>query len=490
MKRILIFIIIISAFMACEDVNEMHEKYLREGSPIYAGKIDSLSCFSGYYRVKASVFPSIDVNRKEFRIYWNNFNDSVVFSYDASYFNADNGRYEVIVEGFESQKIEGYTTLTFVNFDQQGNKSRKTESTVLIYGDDYATGILNQGSAGFDGQFLNFTHRNNAVGLLAEYTTNEGTQSTVKFNGEVEKLKIIGLDPDLPDFKSGTKVKFKTMYHLEQSDIDSIYAGNFSETDPIVLPDPIIVDSIVNKYGYAEDFNIPVKVYEGETFASVSDQSWCTITADNESGNIQVSIEENVSGSRTATITVNVVGKTGPDFTKEIKVIQSDATKLEDTKSGWTKVSLSDENWEVVSGWGTENLWNGSLAEPGYHTKAAVPTPLLISVNFGKSLLIDGLEIVPRQRYVKNPEVFEVWVSNTENEVGVDRYSDEWETKAVEAGWAKIKTVDWTGWKGTDTRIAYIGATEKYQYMRIRVLKNSDSGNNLNLLELSIIGKE
>ncbi|MGQ7871450.1 DUF4998 domain-containing protein [Sunxiuqinia sp. sy24] len=491
MNRIVIFIIIIFAFIGCEDVNEKHEQYLLEGSPTYAGKIDSLDCLSGFYRVKASVYPSIDVNRKEFRIYWNNFTDSVVYSYDASYLNLETGRYEVIIDGFDQDMIEGYTTLTFRNYDSQGNKSRETESTVLIYGNDFASGILNQGVSGFDGQYLNFVYRNGAVGLLVEYTTNENTQRTVEFRSTIEKLKIIGLNPDLPDFKSGSRVLYKTLYHFEATDIDSIYAGSFSESDPLILPDPLIVkENFFNKYGYEETFNIPVEVYEGESFTSVSDQPWCSVVDDVESGNIEVSVGENTLGSRTATITVSVDGKTGSDFTKEILVVQSDAIRLDHTKAGWSETLLPDDN-SSAWGWTLPHLWDGNNGGAGYHTEDNAMTPILFSIDFGKQLLVDGVEIVPRASNVRNPEIYEVWASDTLGAVGVDRDSPDWEAKSIEAGWVKIKSIDFSGWTDAGIRIAYVGATEKYRYMRIRVLKNSaGSPAPMNIMELSIIGKE
>jgi len=486
---------IISAFIGCENVNELHEQYLREGSPIYAGKIDSLDTYSGLYRIKASVYPSLDVNRDEFRVYWNNFSDSLTFKYDDSYLNTENGRYEVIIDGFEQKMTEGYTTLTFKNFDSQSHQSRETESTVLIYGNDFTSGLLNQRLSGFDGQFLNFVYRDGAVGLMIQYTTNENEERTLEFDGAAEKLKIIGLNTDLPDFKSGSKLSYKTLYHLNPTDIDSIYSSNFSESSPIILPDPVIIeDSVVHKYGFSEDFNLSVEVYEGESFTSVSDQPWCTVSDANVSGNIQVSIEGNATGSRTATITVSVDGKTGADFTKEIQIVQSDAVRLNNTKSGWAQTTLSDDN-QTGWGWDIPNLWNGDNGGTGYHTNASLATPYLLSFNFGVPLQIDGVEIAPRAvdniNDRRNPELYEVWASNTVNEVGVDRYSDEWETKAVEAGWVKLKYVDLTGWTGKDIRIGYVGATEKYQYMRIRVLKNSaGEPNYFNIMELSIIGKE
>ncbi|MCY4561085.1 MAG: DUF4998 domain-containing protein [Flavobacteriaceae bacterium] len=497
MKKILIFITSVAASIGCDNVNELHEQYLQEGSPVYSGKIDSLDVYSGFYRLKASVYPSPDVNRKEFRVYWNNYADSIVFPYDETYLNSDNGRYEVIIDGFEDKKIEGFTTLVFRNYDVHGNKSRESESNALIYGNDFRSRLFNQGASGFDGKHFNLLSRDNMAGLWVEYTKDDGTQSTLEFKGGVEKLKLLGIDPHLPDYKSGTSFKYRTLYHLNPTDIDPIYAGNPSETAPIVFPDPLIIENnTVHKYGFAETFNIPVQVYEGSAFTSESDQSWCTVVNNNESGVIEVSIAENTASaatiiSRTATITVSVVGKTGDDFTKEIQIIQSDATKLDDTKSGWSTVSLSDDSFgETAWGWGTAKLWDGNLGEPGYHTNPAQTTPFFFSVNLGKPLLIDGLEIVPRQRWVKNPEIFEVWASNTETEVGVNKESPDWEVKAIEAGWVKLKHVDFSGWTGTDTRTAYIGATEKYQVIRIRVLKNSSPEGNLNLLELSIIGKE
>ena len=495
MKKILIFIAIIAAFIGCDNVNEMHEQYLQEGSPVYSGKIDSLDLFSGQYRLKASIYPSPDANRKEFRVYWNNYADSIVFPYDESYLNSNTGRYEVIIDGFEQQMIEGFTTFILRNYDVQGNKSREVESNVLIYGNDYRSRLFNQGVSGFDGQYFSLLPRDNMVGLWVEYTKNDDMQSVVEFKGGVESLKMLGIDPDLPDFKSGTSFKYKTLYHMNSTDIDSIYAGNSSETLPIVLPDPLLIESnTVNKYGFSETFNIPIGVYEGEAFTSESDQSWCTVINNNDNGVIEVSIAANSTTeatitSREATITVSVVGKTGDDYTKEIKIIQSDAVKLDNTKSGWSIVSLSDES-PVYPGWVTANLWDGSLEEPGYHTNSPQTIPFFFSINLGQPLLIDGLEIVPRQQHVKNPEIFELWASNAETEVGVDKESPDWEAKAVEAGWVKLKYVDFTGWTGTDTRTAYIGATEKYEFIRVRVLKNSSSGGDLNLLELSVIGKE
>ncbi len=497
MKKILIFIAIIAAFIGCDDVNEMHEKYLQEGSPVYSGKIDSLDCFSGLYRLKASIYPSPDVNRKEFRVYWNNYADSIVFPYDESDINAETGRYEVIIDGFDQQAIEGFTTLVFRNYDVQGNKSREVESNVLIYGDDFRSRLFNQGVSGFDGQYFNLLPRDNMVGLWVEYTKNDDTQNVVEFKGGVESLKMLGIEPDLPDYKSGTSFKYRTLYHLNETDIDSIYVGNPSETASVVFPDPLIIESsTINKYGFAETFDIPIEVYEGETFTSESNQPWCTVVNNNDNGVIEVSVAENITGdptitSRTATITVSVVGKTGEEFTKEIQIIQSDAIKLDNTKVNWSVVSLSDEAYgETAWGWGTANLWDGSLGEPGYHTNPPQTTPFFFSVNLGQPLLIDGLEIVPRQQHIKNPEVFEVWASNTETEVGVDKESPEWEAAAIAAGWVKLKHVDFTGWTGTDTRTAYIGASEKYQVIRVRVLKNSYAGGHLNLLELSVIGKE
>lgn len=489
MKKLLIFIIIISAFIGCEDVNEKHEQYLREGSPVYAAKIDSLDAYSGLYRVKASILPSLDVNRNEFRVYWNSSSDSVTFKYDDTYLNPENGRYEVIIDNFEDKMTEGFTTLTFINIDNQGNKSREFETTVLIYGDEYASGLLNQGVSGFDGQFLNFVYREGAVGLNVEYTTNQNGQSTLDFEGTVEKLKILGLNPDLPDFKSDSKVIYKTLYHFNPTDIDSIYPSDFSESSTIVLPDPLIIESEhVHKYGFGDAFNYKVEVYEGESFTSVSDQSWCTVTDDNESGNIQVSIDENAIGSRTATITVSVDGKTGDLYTKSFQISQSDATRLNHTKSGWSETGLEEET--DAYGWVLSNLWNGNTGGTGYHTNK-LATPILFSVNFGQPLQVDGIELFPRASRVRNPEIYEVWVSNTMNEVGVDRYSDEWEAKAVEAGWMKIKTVDLTGWNDAGSRIGYVGAAQKYQYMRVRVLKGSnDAVDYISLMEMNIIGYE
>jgi predicted secreted protein len=480
---------LLTCFVACEDANEKHEKYLEIGSPVFAGKLDSIKSYPGFYRVKIAVYPSVDVNRKELRVYWNNYQDSVVMQYSDEFKN-DQGWYETTIEKFEEGNIEGYRTFFFRNYDNKGNRSKTSESIVQIYGNDFAKALNNQAYAGFDGSHFNLQSREYTAGLEVKYTQEDGSEITKKFTSPVTQLKVIGIDPDLPNFKSNTAVQYRTIYKFSSMDIDSVTVGYWSSTNNIVLPDPLILDQ-ENIFRYIKNEaknQIKVDVWEGEDWEASCLADWVTLEKVDNNQKLEVSLTENTTGEKRSTeVVVHVVGKTGSSYTKTIPVEQLAFSRLESTKANWSELVLPD-NSGTGYGWTLPHLWNGTTGGTGYHTEGSDRAPYLMSFDLGEPVAVEYFEIFPRSAHGRAAVDWEVWASNEGNEVGVEKGSEEWETKAVEAGWKKVATYHDDNWNKFRPVAAKLNDQTPYRYLRLRVTKNSIENNAYNLMEVSIIG--
>lgn len=95
----IIFIIIIGLLTACGDMESIHEEYL-QGEKIYAGKLDSLTVFSGYKRVKIVGLTHYLGQSKDCYIEW----DDQVQNFQIP--ESPGETFEMIVEGLEERNYE------------------------------------------------------------------------------------------------------------------------------------------------------------------------------------------------------------------------------------------------------------------------------------------------------------------------------------------------------------------------------------------------
>ena len=99
--------------VSCSDMNELSDKFLKDGEITYAVLPDSVTIGAGKERLQFEIF--IQTNRvKTTRIYWNNYTDSV----DVEIENKDGVFYKII----ENLPEQSYV-FNLVNIDQYGNRS-------------------------------------------------------------------------------------------------------------------------------------------------------------------------------------------------------------------------------------------------------------------------------------------------------------------------------------------------------------------------------
>lgn len=117
-------------FMACEDMNSLHQQYLDRGEGIYTGVIDSLKVFPGNGRVKFSWELNTDPRITKTLIYWNEREDSIVI---------DVNRTAPGIVPMEKilDFAEGSYIFEFVTKDDGGHQSLSVQKTVEIFGVKY-----------------------------------------------------------------------------------------------------------------------------------------------------------------------------------------------------------------------------------------------------------------------------------------------------------------------------------------------------------------
>lgn len=124
-------------FVACENMNDLHQKYLERGEGIYTGVIDSLKTFPGNERVKFSWEINSDPRITKTLIYWNERADSLIIDVNRT---APGIMAMETVANF----AEGSYIFEFVTKDNIGNQSLSVSKTVEIYGSKYIQKLRNR----------------------------------------------------------------------------------------------------------------------------------------------------------------------------------------------------------------------------------------------------------------------------------------------------------------------------------------------------------
>ena len=183
-------IILITAF-GCSDMNSIHEEYL-QGEKVYAGKLDSVSVFNGYKRVKIVGLTRFLGNSNECTVSWED--KSRVFSIE----NDSSETFEMIVDSLEERSYE----FSLFTTDDLGNKSimqtvrgraigdifkstQKTRRITTINAEGDETYVFWADQA--ESEFVIFTE--------LKYENNNDEMTTVVVNAEDSQTKLENWKP-------------------------------------------------------------------------------------------------------------------------------------------------------------------------------------------------------------------------------------------------------------------------------------------------------
>lgn len=140
MKAIIKITVLIYSFIsliACDDMNCLHEEYLKKGEIIYTGIIDSLKTYPGNNRVRFTWEINSDPRITKVVLYWNERNDSTIVQVNRT--TAGKLPMETIVN-----LPEGTYIFEFATKDDDGHQSLYVEQSVEIYGDKLIQTLRNR----------------------------------------------------------------------------------------------------------------------------------------------------------------------------------------------------------------------------------------------------------------------------------------------------------------------------------------------------------
>lgn len=133
---IIIFLILVTTFFACQDTDDVHAKYIEDGEIIYSNKVDSLITYSGFQRILIEGRLRNAFNVDEVIVEWNDGENMQVFPYTKSSNEVDT--IELLIEGLD----EGSYEFEVYSRDTDDNISVPTTVFGSSYGENFQTNLV------------------------------------------------------------------------------------------------------------------------------------------------------------------------------------------------------------------------------------------------------------------------------------------------------------------------------------------------------------
>jgi len=135
---VIAYISVAILMIACDNMNSLHEKYLKKGEGLYIGIADSITSYSGYEKIKFRWIINADPRIDHAIIYWNQRKDSQTVSISRT---SEGAMWiETEITGIK----EGEYLFEFVMCDNAGNVSRPVEVAGVVYGDIFIENLRNR----------------------------------------------------------------------------------------------------------------------------------------------------------------------------------------------------------------------------------------------------------------------------------------------------------------------------------------------------------
>lgn len=215
---------------SCDDSSDLLNQHLKDGPIIYAGRVDSLHLYSGFYRVKANIFPANDVNRSYCILKWTvaGMVDSLKVDYIEDNFDQKDSCYFAFID-FPSGNMLGNVPFEAYNVDDFGNKSLTTAEGAFVYDSLYVSTLINSPVRfSSDLDEIHFGNKIGAVGNLLSYEQNTGELT--------QEVFVTDISYELTNAKAGGIARTKTRYIINESDIDTLNAIEYLETKMPQVP--------------------------------------------------------------------------------------------------------------------------------------------------------------------------------------------------------------------------------------------------------------
>lgn len=203
------------SYYSCKKMDDTFKEFVVPGGIIYPGKATAPIAYPGKNRVMLSWQKGTDPNVSKARIYWNNFTESIDVNVDP-----EDKIINVVIEELKEQSY----TFTIVTYDFEGNKSVSVEINCDVFGEHYASGLVNRvvelSDLDSDGRLI--LQMNNAAILNGAIYT-EFYYTNISEEEIIKKVPAELLVDTLFDYKRGTSYKHRTVFIPDSGSIDYFF---------------------------------------------------------------------------------------------------------------------------------------------------------------------------------------------------------------------------------------------------------------------------
>jgi hypothetical protein len=220
MNKLLKFAVIITVagmFFSCDDMMDVHQKYLEGGEKIYAPKVDSLVFYNGKGRVQLWFWLLEAPNVRSVDIFWNSYADSLIVPITPS---AGLDSMSVYIPLKDEKAYAFYVRTT----DIFGNHSLSQMGSATVYDSIYASTLGNRGvrSASIKITDANVNTEIQWYAAVDDYVYSEIRYTDV--NNKVKTVQVLANDRNtsISDAKGSSTYEYRTLY-LPSNSIDTFY---------------------------------------------------------------------------------------------------------------------------------------------------------------------------------------------------------------------------------------------------------------------------
>lgn len=213
MTTMLLVCLVIFTF-SCENMNSMHEQYLKRGESLYIGAADSIRVYSGNQKIKFEWKIRADPRITQTVIYWNKRESNMIVPVKRT------SEGEMWMEALLENVPEAEYVFEFVIQDDNGNLSKSIEVSGIVLGNLYVENLRNRGVkaiAKLETSDMQITWETVNITTLqysiVEYVNTDGQQITVTVpNNETSTL--------LPGLETGDNIEIYTV-HLPEKGLEA-----------------------------------------------------------------------------------------------------------------------------------------------------------------------------------------------------------------------------------------------------------------------------
>ncbi|GHV38186.1 chitobiase [Bacteroidia bacterium] len=195
--------------VACGDLYETHEKYLKMGEETYVGRADSLQANGGFNRVELKWKLNVDPKISKCVITWNGCQQPVEVAVDRP-----GSWMSKIIDITENKYI-----FKIVVMSDSGKESLVQTVSGESYGTEYQSRLPQKGISSIlatpAGTTISWLQEEGCVGVNLSYTNKEGTKKTVFVEGNATSTLI-------DDFVPGSEFTMSSLFKPETNAIDNI----------------------------------------------------------------------------------------------------------------------------------------------------------------------------------------------------------------------------------------------------------------------------